>query len=119
VLYLIGGFVWLREERTRTVDVLRELIQHCVILKEDRADSNSAPSAPVRGPPRLGERSLLPGVFSEHAVRSERDFHEHELSNGSTLSANIVQTNMLGFQWLTTATGGSTMSTQTALNARM
>jgi len=36
VIYLIGGFVWLREERARTADVIRELIQHCVISKEDR-----------------------------------------------------------------------------------
>jgi len=46
-------------------------------------------------------------------------FTSTSYANESTLSANIVQTNMLGFQWLTTATGGSTMSTQTALNARM
>jgi len=36
VVYLVGGFVWLREERARTADVIRELIQHCVISKEDR-----------------------------------------------------------------------------------
>jgi len=34
VLYLIGGFGWLREERARTADVIRELIQHCIIFKQ-------------------------------------------------------------------------------------
>ena len=89
--------------------MIRELIQTLRNLEGGSLRFEFGAVRAVRGPAAAARTFTPPWIyFPNMRIAPSVTFTGTSYANGSTLSANIAQAEMLRFQWLATATGGST-----------